>query len=69
MLRWRFQQAGGKVFPFEEAALDQLYELTGGHPRSSCGLAQLAIELAALSNGTITATMIDQVKDKRFLEG
>ena len=68
MLRWRFQQAGGKVFPFEEAALDHLYALTGGHPRSSCGLAQLALELAALSNGAITAALIDQVKDKRFLE-
>ncbi len=68
MLRWRFQQAGGKVFPFEETALDRLYGLTGGHPRSSCGLAQLALELAALSNGAITAEMVEQVKDKRFLE-
>lgn len=68
MLRWRFQQAGGKVFPFEEAALDHLYTLTKGHPRSSCGLAQLALETAALSNGIITPQLIDRVKEKRFLE-
>lgn len=68
MLRWRFTQAGGKVFPFEEAALTRLYDLTQGHPRNACGLAQLALEVGALSNGKITPATIDQVKDKRFLE-
>ena len=68
MLRWRFTQAGGAVFPFEEAALERLYELTKGHPRNTCGLAQLSLEAAAMSNGKVTAEVIDQVKDKRFLE-
>lgn len=68
MLRWRFTQAGGKVFPFEEAALTRLYELTHGHPRNACGLAQLALELAAVGTGQVTAALVDAVKDKRFLE-
>jgi general secretion pathway protein A len=68
MLRWRFAQAGGKVFPFEEAALERLYELTKGHPRNACGLAQLALETAALGNGRVTPEIIEQVKAKRFLE-
>ena len=68
MLRWRFTQAGGKVFPFEEAALTRLYNLTQGHPRNACGLAQLALEIAAIGRGQVTAGMIDAVKDKRFLE-
>lgn len=68
MLRWRFAQAGGKTFPFEEAALERLFELTNGHPRNACGLAQLALETAALSTGRVTPSIIDQVKEKRFLE-
>jgi general secretion pathway protein A len=68
MLRWRFTQAGGKMFPFEEMAVERLYELTNGHPRNACGLAQLALETAALRTGRVTSEIIDQVKDKRFLE-
>ena len=68
MLRWRFTQAGGKVFPFEETALDRLFELTHGHPRNTCGLAQLSLEVAALSSGRITPEIVDDVKNKRFLE-
>jgi general secretion pathway protein A len=68
MLKWRFGQAGGTMFPFEEEALDRLFELTQGHPRTSCGLAQLALESAALGNGKITVDIINQVKEKRFLE-
>lgn len=68
MLRWRFAQAGGKGFPFEEVALERLYTLTHGHPRSACGLAHLALETAALGTGRITPEIIDEVKDKRFLE-
>jgi type II secretory pathway predicted ATPase ExeA len=68
MLRWRFIQAGGKVFPFEETALDYLFHLTSGHPRNSCGLAQLALEVAALGHGRITPDIITQVEEKRFLE-
>lgn len=68
MLRWRFTQAGGKVFPFEEAALERLFALTHGHPRNACGLAQLALEVAALGTGKITHEVIDSVQNKRFLE-
>lgn len=68
MLRWRFTLAGGKVFPFEEAALTHLYDLTHGHPRNACGLAQLALEIAALGTGRVTNEIINSVKDKRFLE-
>lgn len=68
MLRWRFTQAGGKAFPFEEQAIERLYELTHGHPRNTCGLAQLALETAALGSGRVTPEIINQVKDKRFLE-
>lgn len=68
MLRWRFQQAGGAVFPFEEAAIERLYALTRGHPRNACGLAQLALEAATLGSGRVTAEIINQVSEKRFLE-
>ncbi len=68
MLRWRFTQAGGKVFPFEESAVNYLFDLTQGHPRNSCGLAQLALEVAALGTGRITKEVIIQVQQKRFLE-
>lgn len=69
MLRWRFVQAGGVTFPFEETALDELYILTRGHPRNTCGLAQLALEAAALGDGRVTVDTVRQVKSKRFLEG
>jgi general secretion pathway protein A len=68
MLRWRFFQAGGKAFPFEEAALEHIFVLTHGHPRNACGLAQLALEVAALGTGCVSPLVIDQVKDRRFLE-
>jgi hypothetical protein len=68
MLRWRFTQAGGTVFPFENEALEYLYNITHGHPRTACGLAQLALEVAALHSGSITRTIVEGVKEKRFLE-
>ena len=68
MLRWRFAQAGGTTFPFAPDATDLIYELTGGHPRSACGIAQLALELGALHDGRITPALVRQVKNKRFLE-
>jgi type II secretory pathway predicted ATPase ExeA len=68
MLRWRFTQAGGVGFPFEPEALDMLFYVTKGHPRTACGIAQLALETAALSDGKVTAEIINQVKEKRFLE-
>lgn len=69
MLRWRFQQAGGKTFPFQENTIDHLFELTKGHPRSTCGLSHLALKLAALGNGLVTPDIINEVKDKRFIGG
>ena len=68
MLRWRFAQAGGTEFPFESRALDYLYELSKGHPRNTCALAQLSLEVAAQGEGRITSAIINKVKDKRFLE-
>jgi general secretion pathway protein A len=69
MLRWRFLQAGGVTFPFEEAAIDELFKLTGGHPRDACGVAQLALEVAALGDGRVTPKIVQKLKNKRFLEG
>jgi general secretion pathway protein A len=68
MLRWRFVQAGGRAFPFEESAIDTLFTLTHGHPRNTCGLAQIALEVAALRDGQVTSEIIEQVKTSRFLE-
>ena len=68
MLRWRFTQAGGNDFPFDESALSELYRLTAGHPRNVCGVAQLALEVAALRSGQMTPDVIRAVAGKRFLE-
>lgn len=68
MLRWRFAQAGGTTFPFDTEAMDLIHLLTHGHPRSACGLAQLALEVAALGDGRVTVEVVNQVKNKRFLE-
>lgn len=68
MLRWRFTQAGGVGVPFDEVALELLYALTKGHPRTTCGLAQLAIEAAATRDGRVSVDIINLVKDKRFME-
>lgn len=68
MLRWRFMQAGGKVFPFEDAALDTLFELAQGHPRSTCGVARLALELAAIRNTYVTSEIITEASKKRFVD-
>lgn len=68
MLRWRFTQAGGKVFPFENGALDALYELAQGHPRTTCGVAKIALEVAALRNTYITPVIVREAADKRFMD-
>ena len=68
MLRWRFAQAGGIGFPFEAQCVEYLYEKTKGHPRTACGVAQLAIELAALGDGRVTLEIIDGAVDKRFTD-
>ena len=61
-------QAGGVAFPFEAAALEHLYEITKGHPRTACGISQLAIEVAALRDGRVTSEIIDQASQKRFTD-
>lgn len=67
MLRWRFAQAGGKVFPFEEEALETIHSLSKGNPRTICAIAQFSLEIAALRNTSIDATIIQEVSKKRFL--
>lgn len=68
MLQWRFIQAGGKVFPFEAQALEELYRLTKGHPRSVCGIAVLSLEVAAARNTFITPEIITEAANKRFVD-
>lgn len=68
MLQWRFIQAGGKVFPFEAQALEVLYRLTKGHPRSVCGIAVLSLEVAAARNTFITPEIITEAASKRFVD-
>jgi len=68
MLRWRFTQAGGKVFPFDDQSLERLYALVGGHPRSTCGVAQIALEVAGLRNTFVTDEIISQAATRRFVD-
>lgn len=68
MLRWRFAQAGGKTFPFETEAVDILAKLAGGNPRTTCGVAKLALEAAAARNSPITQAIIQEASEKRFLD-
>jgi type II secretory pathway predicted ATPase ExeA len=68
MLRWRFAQAGGKLFPFENGAIDTLVKLTQGNPRTTCGVAKLALEVAAARHSPITPAIIKEASEKRFLD-
>ena len=68
VLRWRFAQAGGKVFPFETDAVDTLFELAQGNPRTTCGIAKLALEATAARNSPITLSIIREASKKRFLD-
>jgi MSHA biogenesis protein MshM len=68
MLRWRFAQAGGRLFPFEGEALNSLFELAQGNPRTTCGVAKLALELAAGRRSPITSPIIQEASGKRFLD-
>lgn len=68
MLRWRYAQAGGLgIFPFETDALETLYAVSGGNPRTACGIAQLALEVSASRNQTITPTIISEVAERRYV--
>ncbi len=68
MLRWRFQQAGGRTFPFEEPAIDHIFLLSSGSPLSAVMLAETALEVASYGSGTITADTIIKAKSKVFGE-
>lgn len=68
MLKWRFRQAGGAHFPFQDEALDALYSLTGGHPRTACGIAVLALEVAAARDTFVTAEIVKDASTKRFVD-
>lgn len=67
MLVWRFKQADGKLFPFERDALDTLYDVTNGNPRTVCGIAQLALEISAIGEQTITPNVIKEVAERRYV--
>ena len=58
----------GKLFPFEKAAIETLFELADGNPRTTCGIAKLALETAAVRNSPITPSIIQEVSEKRFLD-
>ncbi|MGJ3237394.1 MAG: ExeA family protein [Anaerolineae bacterium] len=68
MLRWRFTQAGGVVFPFESDAVKHLYEITKGLPRTALGIAQASLEIAASKDGRVTVPIIELAKETRFLD-
>ncbi len=69
MLKWRFFQAEGQTFPFGTQALDTLFELTKGHPRTTCQLASLALEMAAYTSFDVTPDIIRSATEKVFVEG
>jgi general secretion pathway protein A len=68
MLRWRFTQAGGVVFPFEAAAVNHLYTITKGLPRTALGIAQVSLEIAAAKDGRVSVPIIELAKETRFLD-
>lgn len=68
MLRWRFTQAGSKApFPFEIDAMNRLFEISKGNPRTVCGIAQLALEVSAARNEPITPTVVEEVSKRRYV--
>ncbi len=67
MLMWRFTQAGGRYFPFDSAALDTLFEVSKGTPRTICGIAQVALEYAGATNQAITPTIVTEVAKRRIV--
>lgn len=68
MLRWRFSQAGGTMFPISDESLKYLHQITNGHPRTACGIAQVALEMGASGDGRVTREIIDIAKETRFLD-
>lgn len=67
MLLWRFNQAGGRYFPFDTSALEQLFAISLGNPRTVCGIAQVALEYAGATNQEITPGIILEVAKTRII--
>jgi type II secretory pathway predicted ATPase ExeA len=67
MLKWRFNQAGGRFFPFDTPSLDQMLEVSKGNPRTICGIAQLALEYTGATNKAVTPDIISEVAKARIL--
>ena len=66
MLEWRFIQAGGRIFPFDSPALDALFKISKGNPRTVCGIGQVALEIAGTTEQTITPDVIQEVSATRI---
>jgi hypothetical protein len=64
---WRFTQAGGRYFPFDNTALDTLFEVSKGNPRTICGVTQVALEYAGATNQAITPAIITDVAKRRIV--
>ena len=67
MLLWRFNQAGGRYFPFDTDSLDTLHTLSKGNPRTICGIAQVALEYAGATGEAVTAAIVSEVANRRIL--
>ncbi len=68
MLLWRFNQAGGRYFPFDVPSLDALFELSKGNPRTICGIAQVALEYAGATGQAVTPDVVHEVAQRRILD-
>ncbi len=66
MLSWRFTQAGGRIFPFDQDSLDKLMVVSKGNPRTICGIAQISLEVAGTTEQAITPEIIMEVAEKRI---
>jgi len=67
MLLWRFNQAGGRYFPFDATSLDALFEISKGNPRTICGIAQVALEYAGATDSAVTPAIIQEVAKRRII--
>ncbi|MCS7002827.1 MAG: hypothetical protein NZ518_08260, partial [Dehalococcoidia bacterium] len=68
MLRHRWMVAGGKRFPFTDDAVEAIYRLARGAPRTEVILADNALLVAYLANqSTIDSDIIQQVVADRGL--
>ena len=55
------------MFPFTDEALQALFTLTKGNPRTVCGIAQMSLEVAAARNQLITPIIIKEVSERRYV--